>query len=316
MLRLNNEIVKITKFPNGETHIANTDIERILSNMADTEVIPFEDYTNIVNPFITFKFESNEDLINLIFLTKHMRSLHYGRLNLIIQYMPYSRMDRTEGKKVFTLKYITEIINNLKFNKVYILEPHSDVSVALINNSKEVWLTPQLFKDYKELIGFDKDKDLIYYPDGSSYKRYSKFYEGYNSIIGFKHRDFETGHITSIEFAGNKINKESKIVMVDDLCSGGMTFKIAGDIFRRDYGITDEITLITGHCEYNIFNGAITKDDSPVNRIITTNSIIEDEAKGIKQKFIIANLNYKYWLRYILNGNNSYGFKIDNNERK
>lgn len=46
-------------------------------------------------------------------------------------------MDRVKNPdEVFTLKYFCEFINDLKFDVVYVNDPHSDVSMALLNNVK------------------------------------------------------------------------------------------------------------------------------------------------------------------------------------
>ena len=50
-------------------------------------------------------------------------------------YIPNARMDRVKNSdEVFTLKYFAEFINDLKFDTVEVLDPHSNVSTALIDN--------------------------------------------------------------------------------------------------------------------------------------------------------------------------------------
>ena len=80
---------------------------------------------------------TSQSILDLIFITNALKDL--GRnVHLIIPYMPYSRMDRTEGHTVFTLKYFANIINGLGFNKITVCEPHSDVTPALLNGMVEV----------------------------------------------------------------------------------------------------------------------------------------------------------------------------------
>lgn len=44
-------------------------------------------------------------------------------------------MDRVKNKdEVFTLKYFCEFINSLEFDEVTVVDPHSSVSRALLNN--------------------------------------------------------------------------------------------------------------------------------------------------------------------------------------
>lgn len=58
--------------------------------------------------------------------------------------MPYSRMDRTEGIAIFTLKHLCKLINSLKFESVTIYEPHSDVCIALLDRVKIVNMSKML----------------------------------------------------------------------------------------------------------------------------------------------------------------------------
>ena len=59
-------------------------------------------------------------------------------------YIPYSRMDRKEENRLFTLKSVAKFINELNFKKVIVWEPHSNVSTALfdriavVNKSAEI----------------------------------------------------------------------------------------------------------------------------------------------------------------------------------
>lgn len=85
---------------------------------------------NYYRKTIKLKFENDEDITHLIFLKGHLDE-NKAKTKLIIGYMPYSRMDRTEGMRVFTLKYLCKIINSLNFESVEIYEPHSDVCVYI-----------------------------------------------------------------------------------------------------------------------------------------------------------------------------------------
>ena len=100
MIKINGEKLEITKFPNGESLIKTTEV---LKDIKDLE--------NIIE--MTVKFESDEDLIHMMFIKKHLDEMNLDAI-LKIPYMPYSRMDRTEGENIFTLKYICSLINSLK----------------------------------------------------------------------------------------------------------------------------------------------------------------------------------------------------------
>jgi ribose-phosphate pyrophosphokinase len=179
MIFLNNAPVKVIQFPNNETKVDDKSIRQAI-------------YVGLNS--ITLKYESDADLIQLLFVKKYLDEANLTA-SLTIPYMPYSRMDRSEDASVFTLKYICEFINSLNFTSVTLLEPHSDVTPALLNRVKLVFPTTKLLQVAKSHMSFS-DEDYIFFPDAGAQKRYSKM-AGQNSLVGYKQRDFQTGKITS-----------------------------------------------------------------------------------------------------------------------
>ena len=200
------------------------------------------------------------------------------KCHLVIPYMPYSRMDRTEGVRLFTLKYICKIINDLKFETVTIYEPHSDVTVALLDRVRVVNKTKELVE--KTIKNFSDEELFLVYPDSGAEKRYSKQIN-YNKILtASKERDFKTGRIKSLNISGNtEVNKGFTAVIVDDLCSKGGTFILTAEKLR-EIGAKD-IYLVVTHCENTIFDGDILKSDL-IKKVYTTDSILSREHEKIE----------------------------------
>lgn len=264
MLKLNGKIIEIKKFPNNET--------LIFSDM---------DINYKVN-IITLKFEGDEDLLNMMFLVNHLREIGIDNIELVMPYIPYSRMDRTEGKTVFTLKYICNLINNMGFKRVTVYEPHSDVSLALLDRVTAINMTALMAQKQIDMINSKKNDEIplyIVYPDNGAMKRYTKQINHDKVLTCSKERDFETGYINKLTIDGELPTEPFKALIVDDLCSGGMTFILTAQKLR-EIGAT-EIALIVTHCEKTILNGEIFKTDL-IDSILTTNSIINEDDEDIK----------------------------------
>ena len=92
-----------------------------------------------------------------------------------MKYIPYERMDRETSNQIFTCKYFCELINDLKFNKVYILDPHSNVSVGVLNNIKQICLN-----NYIESILNENSIDVLCFPDVGAYKKYTEILDDIN----------------------------------------------------------------------------------------------------------------------------------------
>jgi ribose-phosphate pyrophosphokinase len=257
MIYLNGTKLDFKTFPNGETLVNGEQIRGACRTEANA---------------ITFKYENDSDLIKLMFVKKYLDERHLSCI-LTVSYMPYSRMDRVEGASVFTLKYVAEFINSLKFDRVIVLEPHSDVTCAVLDRALADNQTGWMLNRVVEEVGFRKDMDYLFFPDGSAAKRYGKI-EGYKQLAGFKQRDFATGRIKSLDIVGADRIDGAKIVMVDDLCSYGGTFLLSATKLK-EIGAS-EIYLIVGHCEESIYQGDIFKTDL-IDKVFTTNTIISKE---------------------------------------
>lgn len=266
MILLNGQELHFKTFPNGETLVD------------EKEIIEIWKINRLGKKVITFKYENDSDLIKLLFIKKYMDT-YFNDIKLKILYMPYSRMDRIEGYSAFTLKYIAEFINSMNFSRVEIIEPHSDVTSALINNCKVEFPTIKMFNDVKNIFEFNENEDYAYFPDAGADKRYSNLIKVNNQLVGFKHRDFETGRITSLQVIGETDLTGKKVIMIDDLCSRGGTFMLGAEQLKK-MGAS-EIYLVVGHCEDTIFDGDILKTDL-INKVFTTKSIINKTHEKIK----------------------------------
>jgi ribose-phosphate pyrophosphokinase len=258
MILLNGEKVEFGKFPNGETLFKKID------------------NVDIINE-VVLKYEGDEDLIKLMFLKNYLDL--QGTVNgLTIYYMPYSRMDRSEDESPFTLKYVANFINNLKFDSIEVVEPHSDVTCALLDKAKANMINFKLLPKVMADIGFHPAYDYIVFPDAGAGKRYSKILAP-NIVIGSKKRDFTTGKILGLELIGDiDSHYGKKAIIVDDLTSYGTTF-VQTSKALKEKGI-EEVYLLVAHTEPNAFKPHPATGDlllEHINRLYTTDSIINED---------------------------------------
>lgn len=261
MICFNGERIEVKKFPNGEALIHSENLK--LRND---------------NNEIKVNFENDEDITHLIFLKGHLDELKI-KCNLILPYMPYSRMDRTEGITIFTLKHLCRLINSLNFESVTIYEPHSDVSTALLDRVKVVNMSKTLAE--KLLKELDSGKETVYlvYPDAGAAKRYGKEINYDKILTANKERDFKTGFIKKLEINGEVESENFKAIIVDDLCSKGGTFVLTASKLK-EMG-AEEIYLAVTHCENTVFEGDLLKGDL-ITGVYTTNSILSKNHEKIR----------------------------------
>ena len=112
-------------------------------------------------------------------------------------YVPNGRMDRVKkDTEVFTLKYFAQMINQMHFKTVKVLDPHSHVLEALLH--RVVIESPRKYIE-KTIESIKKvSPDLVlYFPDEGAMKRYSHMFS-LPFCYGLKKRNWENGEILGI----------------------------------------------------------------------------------------------------------------------
>lgn len=257
--------VMFDKFPNGELNIGNSLIKE-LSKVRN-------------NLRVSWKYEDSESIIELIFLVNYLEQLNKEVSELVIYYLPYSRMDRVDKdtNNLFSLKYITNLINGLGIREVKVVEAHSDVSINLLNNSKNLNLSKVTFNRVEEDKELDLNNTVIMYPDKGAYLRYD-YNLGYQTIYGNKVREFKTGNIVGLEIEGEYDLKDNAVI-IDDLTSKGTTFyKSAEKLYELGF---KNVYLVVTHSENTITKGELLK--CGIDKVYTTNSLLDTEDEIIKE---------------------------------
>lgn len=224
----------VKKYPCGESIVS------IPSEWIDSVPVHFK---------ITLHFESNDDLINLLLLNDAIRH-QFGKLrvDLTISYFPYGRQDRRANYgDPHSLKVISGLINSCGFDTVYVVDPHSDVIEAVLDEVQVItvdsiirnaaMLSRDLFVNYDALVS----------PDAGALKKAMKIAKvlGLPIIKADKVRDTVDGKLTGFEVHSSHDIAGQRLLIVDDICDGGGTFNGVANILR-DKGV-DSIDLYVTH---------------------------------------------------------------------
>ena len=262
MIKLNQEKINIGHFPDGTL---------LVKQQVDV------DFTEERSAVIEWLFENNEELVTLIYLVKHLKAHGVTKVHLKLPYLPNARQDRVKSNEdVFTLKYFAEILNDLSFASVTVLDPHSYVGEALID--RIVIHTPKLLVE-KVIKNIDSTCLTMFYPDEGAMKRYSGMFE-LPYAFGIKKRDWKTGKIEGLTVSGMTEMIEGKdILIVDDICSRGGTFYHSAKSLK-ELGAKN-IYLYISHCENSILEGELLQSQL-VEKVFTTNSIFTKKHERIE----------------------------------
>lgn len=266
MIKINDEVIELKYFPDSTFATKY--------NITD-ELLP----SGNVN--IKWLYEEDSELVMIIFLVKHLRNKGIKDIDLYMPYIPNARLDRVKAPEdIFTLKYFAEVINDLEFRSVKVLDPHSYVSEALID--RIIIETPDalIAKALEDITNQNNNSNIVlFYPDEGAMKRYSGRFDN-PFAFGIKKRDWKTGNILGLDVAGEvDLIKDRDILIVDDICSRGGTFYHSAKKLK-DLG-AGKVYLYISHCENTILRGDVL-DSGLIERVYTTNSIFRESNEKIK----------------------------------
>jgi ribose-phosphate pyrophosphokinase len=254
---------KINRFPDGQQSVT---LEINMSHL-----------TAVHSGGVQIKSRLNNfrDLELIVCATAALRNTGIKNIQLYTPYFMGARSDRrfTEGDANYLKQVICPIINSQKFESVTILDPHSDVLEACLDNFVKI-SNHDIVK--QALTAIDnkndaQDRIVLVSPDAGAYKKIfdvaQKF--GINKIItATKVRDVRTGKILHTEIPTLDQHEDLQYVIIDDICDGGRTFlELAKAIhYSRP---TAKVYLVVTH---GIFSNGFLELSRDIEKIYCSNS--------------------------------------------
>jgi ribose-phosphate pyrophosphokinase len=247
------------------TNLDNSDIKYKISKFPDGQQAITLDLENTVfessEQAVTIKSRLNSFLDLELIICANQALIELGIVNLAFKlkeislYVPYflgARSDRKflKGQSNYLKTVICPIINSQNFSRVTVIDPHSDVLEACLNNFQKTSNVGFASAAIEEIDG----KITLISPDAGALKQIYDVAEAVDCndvIVANKLRDLKTGRIIRTEVPG--IDQEpgcKSFVIIDDICDGGRTFieiaKAIRDIRSREI-FNDKIFLVVTH---------------------------------------------------------------------
>lgn len=288
---------EITKFPDGQQTL------RILDEPESLRLYAWLSKMERVD--VKSRLASFRDLELIICATQALRELGIKNISLTVPYVMGARSDRkfNTGGINYIRTVIAPIINSQGYESVFVLDPHSDVIEACINNCKVTSNVDFAARQIHSLVYSEGDgyassilnKLSIISPDAGSnkkikdvMKRVSTFNkENKATLINCdKTRELSTGKITGFEVFSNDVEGRH-CVIVDDICDGGGTF-IGLAAKLKDMGAASVYLVVT----HGIFSKGIEPLLDFIDGVFTTDSFDH----GMEhEKLVIDKCAFKYY---------------------
>lgn len=261
---------KISKFPDGQQQLQ---FEGTQIGLIKGYVNPNFDYQIVIKSYLN----NFKDLELICCAVASLRELGIYKIHLYTPYFLGSRSDRKfgEGSNNYLKSVICPIINSLNFKSVTVMDPHSDVLEACLNNYEKID-NHLLVKQALTLIDNKNDareRVCLVSPDAGAYKKIFDVAQEFqidNIATATKVRDLKTGKIlhTEIPNLPVRLDEDFKYVIVDDICDGGRTFVELAKAIKKERP-SAKIYLVVTH---GIFSAGYAQLGEYFEGIYTTNS--------------------------------------------
>jgi len=235
---------------------------------------------------IVSHLNSFTDLELVICANQALREAGITEVHLYTPYFIGARSDRkfTDGGSNYLKTVICPIINAQNFASVTVLDPHSDVLEACLNNFRKVDNHSLVRAALTQIDNRDgaQDRIVLVSPDAGAYKKVfdvAKAFGIKQIITATKVRDIATGKILHTEIPTLDQHRDLKYVIVDDICDGGRTFV---ELEKAIHGSrpTAEVYLVVTH---GIFSAGFGELNNSFKRVFCTNSVKDVDNSQVTQ---------------------------------
>jgi ribose-phosphate pyrophosphokinase len=272
---------KISRFPDGQQTV---DIE--------TNGFGLNYFDKIIQ--IKSRLNNFKDLELIVCANQVLRNLGANRIHLYVPYFVGARSDRKfqAGGVNYLKQVICPIINSQDFASVTVMDPHSDVLEACLNNFVKI--------DNLEFVKFAltkidnkdgaQDRICLVSPDAGAYKKIfdvAKRFKIERIITATKVRDLVSGNILRTEIPVLDQHNDLTYVIIDDICDGGRTFVELAKVIKEGRP-TAKVYLVVTH---GIFSSGFKTLNEYIDGTFCTNSYRDVADDEYEEKTNVKQLN-------------------------
>ena len=245
MIKLNGHVIEPTIFPDGTSQVWKIG-----------EYVAKPGHHCMPIQRVEWWFENEAELMHLAQLKMLLDKDGTCNAELYMPYCPYARQDKAiDDGQTFALSTFLGQLWGMHWSLISTIDMHNPDFVDQFDFN---WQNNKMTPDVSRY-------DTVIFPDAGAASRYDMDHP--NIAIGHKVRDPKTGWITEYRVEGNVFGN---VIVVDDLCDGGMTFELlAKSIIRSDPEGIKRLDLSVTH---GIFSKGLDKLCIYYDTIFTTNS--------------------------------------------
>lgn len=236
------------------------------------------DYVPMVKVSIRFgddEFTINDSIMSLAFAMDALKyAFPQASFILDMPYIPYARQDRAcSPGEAAQLKVVGRMINDMGFSEVHSVDAHSTVAANVFDrlyDRDQFSVFGKIHPSFREIY--------IVAPDAGAAKKCEAFAKRVGAagvITCAKQRDPSNGKILGMKVL-DSVPDNANLLVLDDLCDGGATFKGVSACLEKYNPETIELAVTHG-----LFTKGVDELAKFFDAIYTTDSYLSDRDNAI-----------------------------------
>jgi ribose-phosphate pyrophosphokinase len=221
----------------------------------------------------------NENLMELLILLDALKRASAGRITVVMPYFGYARQDRkAAGREAITAKLVADLLTIAGANRIVALDLHAPQIMGFFNILVDhLYASPVLLEYIRSLPPNDT---VIVSPDVGGVARARAFAKKLNdapiAIIDKRRSQHNVAEVMSV--VGDVEGKVA--IMVDDMVDTAGTIVKGAELLKKEGA-----KVIYACASHAVLSGPANKriDDSPIEKLIVTNSIPPDLTRVSKK---------------------------------
>ena len=248
MIKLNGHVVMPTIFPDGTSQVWK--IEEYVDQPGH-HCMPMQR--------VEWWFENEAELMHLAQLKMLLDKDGTCNAELYMPYCPYARQDKAiDDGQTFALRTFLGQLWGMHWTQIRTIDMHNPDFVKQFDFN---WLNNKMTPDVSRY-------DTVIFPDAGAATRYDIVHP--NIVIGDKVRDPQSGWITHYALNGEP---HGNCIVVDDLCDGGLTFKLLAKSIIPD-NFDRRVERLDLSVTHGIFSKGLSELFDWYDYIFTTDSVV------------------------------------------
>jgi len=263
--------VDIQHFLDGEVYV------RFLSSVRGADVFVVQTHSAPVN----------QHVIETLIMLDALKRASARRVTAVLPYFPYSRQDKKHlAREPISAKLMADLLNAAGADRVMSVDLHAGQIQGFFDVPFDhLTALPLLVEAVRNEVGSDV---VVVAPDAGEVKDAEKFRRklGPEAGLAIAHKRREPTVHDEVRTLGIVGDVEGRVcVLVDDSISTGGTLAAAAETLV-EHGATKVLAAAT----HAVFSGRATEklQDSPLDRVIVTNSIPIPPEKGFSKLAVVS----------------------------